>query len=109
MKNIQIPQFLVGRIPESRLVFIDPRITDFTVGSDKIVLTELLDSLVSGGYRGSDAIADGYVRLVQDSTANSTILQIDRDGAIGNAVFQSFIQLDNVTPQEINNTDNFVF
>ncbi|WGV25312.1 ELWxxDGT repeat protein [Halotia branconii] len=85
------------------------RITDFTVGSDKIVLTQLLDSLVTGGYNGSDAIADGYVRLVQSSNINSTILQIDRDGLMGTAVFRPFIQLDNVTLQAMNDTSNFVF
>ncbi|MFN6566016.1 ELWxxDGT repeat protein [Dendronalium sp. ChiSLP03b] len=85
------------------------RITDFTVGEDKIVLTRLLDSLVASGYNGSDAISDGYVRLVQGSTANSTIVQIDRDGTFGNAVFRPFIQLDNVTPQQMDNTNNFVF
>ncbi|WGV29016.1 ELWxxDGT repeat protein [Halotia branconii] len=85
------------------------RITDFTVDSDKIVLTQLLDSLVSGGYNGSDAFADGYVRVVQGSTTNSTILQIDRDGLTGSAVFRPFIQLDNVTPQAMNNINNFVF
>ncbi|MFN6567748.1 ELWxxDGT repeat protein [Dendronalium sp. ChiSLP03b] len=88
---------------------VGQRITDFTVGSDKIVLTQLLDSLVSGGYNGSDAIADGYVKLVQGKTANSTILQIDRDGAIGSAIFRPFIELDNVTPQAMNNLSNFVF
>ncbi len=85
------------------------RITDFTVGSDKIVLTELLDSLANGSYNGSNAIADGYVRLVQGSTNNSTILQIDRDGLMGSAVFRPFIQLDNITPQAMNNISNFVF
>ncbi|MEA5502277.1 ELWxxDGT repeat protein, partial [Halotia wernerae UHCC 0503] len=85
------------------------RITDFTVGSDKIVLTQLLDSLVTGGYKGSDAFADGYVRVVQGSTANSTIVQIDRDGLMGSATFRPFIELDNVTPQAMNNINNFVF
>ncbi|MBH8551153.1 type I secretion C-terminal target domain-containing protein [Nostocaceae cyanobacterium CENA357] len=85
------------------------RITDFTVGSDKIVLTELLDSLANDGYSGSNAFADGYVRLVQGSTTNSTILQIDRDSFKGSAVFRPFIQLDNVTPQAMNNISNFVF
>ncbi|MBH8578184.1 DUF4347 domain-containing protein [Nostocaceae cyanobacterium CENA369] len=88
---------------------VGQRITDFIVGEDKIVLTQLLDSLVTGGYNGSNAIADGYVRLVQGKTANSTILQIDRDGTLGNAVFRNFIELDNITPQQMNNTNNFVF
>ncbi|RCJ21084.1 hypothetical protein A6770_30920 [Nostoc minutum NIES-26] len=85
------------------------RITDFTVGNDKIVLTELLDSLVPSGYSGSDAITDGYIRLVQGSSDNSTILQLDRDGTVGAAIFRPFIQLDNVTPQVLNNINNFAF
>ncbi|WGV28052.1 ELWxxDGT repeat protein [Halotia branconii] len=85
------------------------RIADFTVGSDKIVLTQLLDSLVTGGYNGSNAFADGYVRVLQGSNTNSTVVEIDRDGIIGSAVFRLFIQLDNVTPQAMNDISNFVF
>ncbi|WP_414579155.1 phytase [Anabaena sp. CCY 9402-a] len=84
-------------------------ITDFEVGSDKIVLTQLLDSLVAGGYQGSDAIADGYVRLVQGSTTNSTILQIDSDGLLGAGIFRPFLVLNNVTPEAMSNPQNFVF
>ncbi|MBW4685234.1 MAG: ExeM/NucH family extracellular endonuclease [Komarekiella atlantica HA4396-MV6] len=84
-------------------------IIDFKVGSDKIVLTKLLDSLVSGGYNGSDAIADGYVRLVQGRTAKNTVLQIDRDGLLGSAAYQPFLYIDNVTPAAMNNFYNFVF
>ena len=85
------------------------RITDFTPGSDTIVLTQLLDSLVTGGYNGSNAIADGYVQLIQGSTANSTTLQIDQDGPLGSDIFRPFIQLDNVSVVAMNNVNNFVF
>ncbi|NJL11113.1 MAG: hypothetical protein HC908_15705 [Calothrix sp. SM1_7_51] len=34
------------------------------------------------------AIADGYVRLVQGITSNTTIIQIDRDGSAGSAIFR---------------------
>ncbi|WP_017655601.1 ExeM/NucH family extracellular endonuclease [Fortiea contorta] len=85
------------------------RITDFEVGKDKIVLTQLLDSLVVGGYNGTNAITDGYVKLVQGSTASSSILQIDNDGLSGSAIFRNFLALDNVTPLAMNNTQNFVF
>lgn len=81
-------------------------ITDFEVGSDKIVLTQLLSSL---GYNGSNAIADGYVRLVQGRTTNSAILQIDSDGPLGPGIFRPFLILDNVTPAAMNNPQNFVF
>ncbi|MEQ8956767.1 MAG: S8 family serine peptidase, partial [Coleofasciculus sp. C2-GNP5-27] len=50
-------------------------ITDFQVADDQIVLTEVLESV---DYQGSDALADGYVRLVQGSSA--TQVQIDPDG-----------------------------
>lgn len=82
------------------------RISDFTVGEDKIVLTQLLSNI---GYQGTNAINDGYVRLVEGITANSVILQIDRDGLTGSAIFRPFLQLDNVTLTQINNVNNFVF
>jgi uncharacterized protein len=86
-------------------------ITDFTVGSDKIVLTGLLDSLVSGGYNGNDAITDGYVKIVQGSSSNSanSILQIDRDGPLGSAIFKPYLQVNGITATALNNTNNFVF
>ena len=88
---------------------VGQRITDFEVGKDKIVLTQLLDSLVSGGYNGSDAITDGYVKLVQGTTANSTVLQIDRDGPLGSAIFRAFLTIDNVAPTAMSDIHNFVF
>ncbi|MBD2365415.1 3-carboxy-cis,cis-muconate lactonizing protein, partial [Anabaena minutissima FACHB-250] len=84
------------------------RIADFEVGKDKINLSQLLDSLVIGGYQGTDAIADGYVRLVQGPTANSTIIQIDRDGE-GSAIFRSFLTIDNVGLEAMNNPNNFIY
>ncbi|WYM00653.1 MAG: Calx-beta domain-containing protein [Gloeotrichia echinulata CP02] len=85
---------------------VGQRIADFTVGEDKIVITQLLSSI---GYQGTNPINDGYVQFIQGSTANSTVLQIDRDGPTGSAIFRNFLQLDNVTPTQINNTNNFVF
>lgn len=66
-------------------------ITDFAAGSDQIVLTQLLDSLVSGGYSGTDAIADGFVRF-RSSGAN-TIVQIDNDGAGTSAIARGYVNL----------------
>jgi predicted extracellular nuclease len=82
-------------------------ITDFTVGSDTIVLTQLLDSLVAGGYNGTDAIADGYVSFV--SSGSNTILQIDQDGLGTASTPRSYLTLNNVTVAAINNPSNFVF
>jgi predicted extracellular nuclease len=85
-------------------------ITDFTSG-DKIVLTGLLDTLVSGGYNGTNALAEGYVRIVQGSSANSanSILQIDRDGLSGSAIFRPFLQVNNITATALGSVNNFVF
>lgn len=84
-------------------------IDDFTVGSDKIILTGLLDSLVSGGYNGSDAITDGYVKIVQGSSSNNSVLQIDRDGSIGEGIFRPYLNVNNVAPNLLNDINNFVF
>lgn len=80
-------------------------ISDFSIGQDKIVLTNLLSSL---GYSGTNPIGD-YVQIVQGSSSNNCILQIDRDGLRGTAIFRPFIQIDNVTATAMNNVNNFVF
>jgi Ca2+-binding RTX toxin-like protein len=78
-------------------------ITDFQVADDQIVLTEVLNSL---DYQGSDALADGYVRLVQGSSA--TEVQIDPDGQQGQETFSTFITLEDVSAAELS-ASNFVF
>lgn len=83
-------------------------ISDFTVGQDKIVLTQLLSSI---GYSGNNPIADGYVQIVPGSSSATTnsILQIDRDGLSGAAILRPFIQINNITATAMNNVNNFVF
>jgi hypothetical protein len=81
------------------------RITDFTVGQDRIVLTQLLDSLVSGGYSGN-AIADGYIRVV--AQGSNAIVQLDQDGIGTSASFRSFITLENVAASTVT-ASSFVF
>jgi uncharacterized repeat protein (TIGR01451 family) len=83
------------------------RITDFTVGQDKIALAQLLDSLVPDGYNGTNAIADGYVQVV--AQGSNAIVQIDQDGFGSAAIFRSFITLENVSATTVNNPNNFVF
>jgi Ca2+-binding RTX toxin-like protein len=78
-------------------------ITDFQVADDQIVLTEILNSL---DYQGSDALADGYVRLVQGSSAAQ--VQIDPDGQQGQETFSTFITLEDVSAAELS-ASNFVF
>ncbi|MBO1052823.1 MAG: hypothetical protein HEQ25_12725 [Dolichospermum sp. DET73] len=87
---------------------VGQRITDFTVGEDKIVLTQLLSNI---NYNGTDPIADQYMRFVAGTGSNigSTFLQIDRDGISGSAIFKNFLQVDNITTTQLNNVNNFVF
>lgn len=82
------------------------RITDFTVGSDKIVLTEVVNS---SGFRSFNPLVDGFfsVRSVGSSMA---AIMIDPDGAAGSS-FKSapFLLLNNVSATTLNSSSNFVF
>lgn len=81
-------------------------ITDFTVGDDKIVVTELLQSL---GYGGSNPINDGFLGFKQASDSLA-VLQIDPDGAASDMFNpMPFILLDNVSIAALNDSSNFVF
>jgi hypothetical protein len=82
---------------------IGDRITDFNLNDDKIVFTQLLKSL---GYSGSNPVGDGYVKWTQSSSG--TIVQVDPDGASGSGIFRPFIQLDNVSANNLN-ADHFIF
>lgn len=84
-------------------------ITDFEVGKDNIVLTQLLDSLVTGGYNGTNAIADGYVKIVQGTSANNFSVQIDTDGLAAGDIFRPFITANLTNPGTLNSPSNFVF
>ena len=78
-------------------------ITDFEVGVDLIVLTDLLDSF---NYNGIDPFADGYLDVTSYRTADSIILT-DFDG--GGDTLRPFILLENVTAVDLENSSNFVF
>lgn len=78
-------------------------IKDFMVGSDKFVLTELLDSV---GYSGSNPISDGYIKF--SSKGVHTILKLDADGNNGTGLSRDFIYVQNVSVTALNNLDNFV-
>ncbi|NJL78239.1 MAG: tandem-95 repeat protein [Richelia sp. RM2_1_2] len=82
-------------------------ITDFEIGSDTIVLTQLLDSL---GYTGSDAIGDGYVSF--GSSRGDAFVQIDQDGAAGtDFISRPLVLLQGVTEENLsaNAQNSFVF
>ena len=79
-------------------------ITDFEVGNDQIVLTEVLDSF---GYDGSDALADGYVQVVE--MGSNSVVQIDSDGPDGRGIFRPFILVENVAAADLSAASNFAF
>ncbi len=84
-------------------------ITDFEIGADKLVFTNLLDSLVSGGYGGTNAIADGYVKVIPGSAANRFNVQIDADGLGAASIFRPYITVDVSGAGSLNATSNFLF
>jgi 2',3'-cyclic-nucleotide 2'-phosphodiesterase (5'-nucleotidase family) len=72
-------------------------ITDFTPYADRIQLTGLLASL--GCNVGCNAVADGYVRVV-DVTGGIS-LQIDANGSTGGAAFRPLVTLKGLTAKQI--------
>jgi len=82
-------------------------ISDFDLGKDKIVFTELLDSLVDTGYTGN-AIDDDYVKVVQGSSDRNFKVEIDADGPGGDSGFRSFLTV-NTTSASTLDSNSFVF
>jgi hypothetical protein len=82
-------------------------ITDFAVGLDKLVFTQLLDSIVPGGYTGTNAIADGYVSFAAQGA--NTIVRVDQNGLNNSSPGRNFLTLQNVSLAQANNPNNFVF
>ncbi len=81
-------------------------IKDFTVGSDKIVLTDIVNS---SGFRGFNPLNDGFFSFRQASSGMTTML-IDPDGRAGNSFRPApFILFNNVSATALNNSSNFVF
>ncbi|MGB3655552.1 MAG: cadherin-like domain-containing protein, partial [Rivularia sp. (in: cyanobacteria)] len=82
-------------------------ITDFEVGSDKIVLTQLLSRL---NYKGSDAIGDGYVSFGSNSQGDA-LVQIDVNGDRSCFTPFTLIVMQGVTVENLsaNADNNFVF
>jgi len=89
------------------------RITDFTIGSDKIVLNNidkiLLPQVVnSSGWRSSNLFTDGFLTAQQASNGMTTLL-IDPDGRAGRTYFPApFILFNNVSAAALGNMSNFV-
>lgn len=80
-------------------------IMDFTIGSDKIVLTEMVKN---SGWRSSNLLADGFL-MCRQANAGTTALMIDPDGSLGRAFRPApFVLLNNVSAVALNNLSNFV-
>jgi len=92
---------LTGGAGADSFVYTSPRdagdrITDFVPGTDRIDLTALLASI---RYTGSDAVADGVVKLVNSAAGLS--LQIDADGNAGPATALPLVTLTGVSAAQI--------
>jgi Tol biopolymer transport system component len=102
---------LTGGPGRDRFVYQTPqdrgdRITDFTVGEDKMILSKLLDALVQGNYRGN-AIQDKLVRLVRRGA--DTRIDVDVNGRSVLGGFQPLVLVEDVTLASLKNPRNFVF
>jgi uncharacterized protein len=84
-------------------------ITDFEVGADKLVFTTLLDSLVTGGYNGTNAIADGYVQVISNGSTSQYSVQVDGDGPLGGAIFRPYLTVNVMGTGNLNSPSNFLF
>ncbi|MBF2076368.1 MAG: PD40 domain-containing protein [Synechococcales cyanobacterium C42_A2020_086] len=103
---------LTGGAGRDRFVYQHPqdrvdRITDFTVGEDKIVLTQLLDRLVPGNYRGRNAFQDKLLRLVRQGT--NTRIDADLNGRAEAGGFKPLILVEDVASAALKALNNFVF
>jgi predicted extracellular nuclease len=94
-------EFVYANIADGR-----DTITDFVVGTDKIVLTPLFQSLnLSLTY--SSAIAGGYLSFT--SQGSTSFFLVDRDGSAGAAGRPiALAGVQNVTVSALNNAANFV-
>ncbi|NEP83957.1 MAG: type I secretion C-terminal target domain-containing protein [Okeania sp. SIO3B3] len=79
-------------------------IKDFDPGSDQIILTELLDRI---GYEGENAISDDYIKFT--SRGGTTMISIDADGPDGSGRARTFIALEGVSEDALNDPSNFGF
>ena len=107
--GFQGPDILTGKGGSDRFTYnsiIDggDTITDFSASEgDKVDLRGALKSI---SYKGSNPIADGYLKFLQ--IGNNTMLQIDPDGS-GAAVARNFILFNQVHASILSSTTNFLF
>jgi Ca2+-binding RTX toxin-like protein len=102
---------LIGGLGNDRFVFNSIReagdtILDFTIGSDQLVLTDMMQAM---GYRGSNPIGEGFISARQVN-AGLTALMIDPDGIAGKTFgLAPFVFLSNVSANALlSNPSNFI-
>ena len=78
-------------------------ITDFVLGEDKIVLTNLL---ANTDFQGNNPIADDFIQF--NTIGSDTVLSIDSDG-LGNLQPQALLIVQNVAIEDLSNSNNFDF
>ncbi|PSR18744.1 endonuclease [filamentous cyanobacterium CCP3] len=81
-------------------------ITDFEVGADQLVFTDLLASV---GYVGADPIADGLIQIRNLGNSGRVQLSLELEGVAGRNQFTNFITFQGIDATALNNPDNFVF
>ncbi|WP_225885409.1 endonuclease/exonuclease/phosphatase family protein [Leptolyngbya sp. KIOST-1] len=81
-------------------------ITDFEVGADQLVFTDLLTSV---GYTGTNPLADGTIQIRNLGNSGRTQLSLELEGVAGRNMFTNFITLLGVDAAALNNPENFVF
>ncbi|ACG77705.1 endo-1,3-1,4-beta-glycanase, C-terminal secretion signal protein [Phenylobacterium zucineum HLK1] len=101
------PDVMTGGAGADRFVFDNlpwnaSKVTDFEAGVDKLDVSGLLDA---AGYTGSNPVADGYVKLI-DNGQGDTWVYFDTDGAAAGDQWGTFVTtLEKVSAAEVKATD----
>jgi len=82
------------------------RITDFEVGQDKIVLSDILRPLGVNSYE--DAVDNGYLEIRSSLSGSTTRVRIDADGFGNSQLMRTLLSVGDVPSAELDSADNFV-
>ena len=82
------------------------RITDFEVGTDKIVLTDIFSDLGISSYE--EAIDGGYLGIRNSASGRTSRVRIDIDGSEGSQPMRTLIFASDLPSGGLDSPDNFV-